>query len=298
MASSFSCRFIAQNAVIQTATLNPVLSYQLLPQLSIAVGGDYRVSKVQLEKNQAAINPFTQSVVDVAHVKLNSDLTDNHGWGWNAGVLFKPVPMLSLGAAYRSKIKIDYEGTATFQQRPTGNAAFDAAVAAQLPQGEHPVTTSIEFPASLNLGAAFNLPYDLTVAFEADRTMWDSFSALDINFPDLVGRDLHRETDWKNVWAYRVGLQKKFGNMAVRAGYYRDKTPQPREDVGPILADNDRDAYTLGFGYGTDRWSVDISDLYLKVKDIDVRNVAVHDRFYGLYKESVNIFAFSLRVAF
>ena len=51
---------------------------------AVAVGADYRVSKVQLERNQAAINPFTNSVVDVAHIKLNSDITDNHGWGWNA----------------------------------------------------------------------------------------------------------------------------------------------------------------------------------------------------------------------
>lgn len=296
-AETFSGRFIAQNVVIQTVDLNPVISFQATPTFALAVGADYRVSKVQLERNQAGVNPFTQSVVDVAHIKLNSDLQDNHGWGWNAGILFRPVPQLSLGASYRSKIKIDYDGTAKFEQRLTGNAAFDAAVAAQLPQGNHPVQTSIEFPATLNLGAAVTFPADFLVSIEADRTQWSSFSALDIHFPDIVGRDLHRETDWKNVWAYRIGLQKKFGNMAVRAGYYRDKSPQPRADVGPLLADNDRDAYTLGLGYGTDRWGVDISDLYLKVKDIDARGV-VNDRFYGQYKETVNIFAFSLRVAF
>jgi long-subunit fatty acid transport protein len=58
-----------------------------------------------LERNQAADQPFTNSVVDVAHIKLNSELTDNHGWGWNAGILVRPIPQLSFGAAYRSKIK-------------------------------------------------------------------------------------------------------------------------------------------------------------------------------------------------
>jgi long-chain fatty acid transport protein len=127
-AEQFSGRFIAQNAVIQTADVNPVLSLQVAPTLSIAAGADYRLSKVTLERNRAAVNPFTQSVVDVAHIKLDSDLQDNHGWGWNAGLLWKPVPLLSLGAAYRSSIKVDYDGEGKFTQRLTGNAAFDAAV--------------------------------------------------------------------------------------------------------------------------------------------------------------------------
>jgi len=298
-AETFSGRFVAQNAVIQTVDVNPVFSFLATPSFSIAIGADYRTSKVQLERNQAGVNPFTQSVVDVAHVKLNSDLTANHAWGWNAGIMFRPNSQFSLGASYRSHIKIDYDGTATFQQRLTGNPVFDAAVAAQLPQGNHPVQTSIDFPETYNIGAAYSPTGDLTISLEADHTKWDSFSALDIHFPDIVGRDLHRETDWKNVWAYRIGLQKKFGGgMALRLGYYRDKTPQPREDVGPLLADNDRDAFSIGFGYGNDRWGVDLSDLYLKVQNIDVRNVPVNDGFYGQYHEAVNIFAFSFRVAF
>lgn len=294
---TFSGRFVAQNAVIQSADLNPVLSYQPIPQLAVAVGADYRVSKVQLEKNQAAINPFTNSAVDVAHIKLNSDLTDNHGWGWNAGILVKPVPQFSIGASYRSKIKVDYSGTATFQQRLTGNAQFDAIVGSQLPQGSHPVTTSIDFPESVNLGAAVKLPGDFTISGEADWTKWERFQSLDILFPDLTGRDLHRPTNWKNSWAYRAGLEKKFGGFAVRAGYYRDNTPQPVGNAGPILADNDRDGYCLGFGYDTERWGVDLSDLYLKFKTLDTAGRS-QDNFFGRYKESANIFAVSLRLSF
>jgi len=296
-AETFSGRFIAQNAVIQTADLNPVLSFQPLPAFAFAVGADYRFSKVQLERNQAAVNPFTNSVVDVAHIKLNSDLTDNHGWGWNAGILIRPVPQFSIGAAYRSKIKVDYDGTATFQQRLTGDPRFDPLVAAQLPQGSHPVTTRIEFPESINLGAAATLPAAFTLSLEADWTKWERFKSLDITFPDLTGRDLHRPTIWKNSWAYRVGLEKKFSDVAVRAGYYRDKTPQPIENAGPILADNDRDGYTLGLGYNTERWGVDVSDLYLKFKRLDTAGRS-QDNFFGQYKESANIFAFSLRVSF
>ena len=227
-AEQFSGRFIAQNAVIQSSDLNPVLSLQVSPTLSIAAGADYRLSKVTLERNRAAINPFTQSAVDVAHIKLNSELLDNHGWGWNAGLLWKPIPQLSFGASYRSSIEVDYEGEGKFTQRPTGNAAFDAAVAASLPQGKQNVDVTIEFPASANLGLALNLPADFQLSLDADWTEWSSFDELFIDFENAAVPDLDRLTRWEDSWAYRVGLEKKFGAFAVRAGYYFVESPASR----------------------------------------------------------------------
>ena len=297
-AEQFSGRFIAQNAVIQTADINPVLSFQVAPSFALAVGADYRLSKVTLERNRAAINPFTQSVVDIAHIKLDSDLQDNHAWGWNAGILWKPMNAFSLGASYRSKIKVDYDGTGKFTQRLTGNPAFDAAVAAQLPQGNQAVAVAIDFPATVNLGAAINLPADFTVSLDADWTEWSSFNELFINFANDAIPDLDRQTRWDDSWAYRAGLQKKFGSLAVRAGYYFDQSPQPIEDVGPILADADRNAYTLGLGYGTDRWGVDVSDVYIKFKRRDTAGEANNDQFFGRYRETANVFGLNFRLSF
>lgn len=297
-AEQFSGRFIAQNAVVQTADINPVLSLQLVPSFAIAVGADYRLSSVTLERNRAAINPFTQSVVDVAHIKLDSDVQDNDGWGWNAGFLWKPAGIISLGAAYRSSIEVDYEGEGRFTQRLTGNAAFDAAVAAQLPQGKQDVAVTIEFPATVNVGAAINLPADFTLSLDADWTEWSSFDELFIDFANDAIPDLDRQTQWEDSWAYRAGLQKKFGNLAVRAGYYFDETPQPIADVGPILADSDRNAYTIGIGYNTDRWGVEVSDIYIKFKDRDTRGEESTDQFFGRYSEAANVVGLNFRLSF
>jgi long-chain fatty acid transport protein len=297
-AEQFSGRFIAQNAVIQSSDVNPVISLQVAPTLSIAAGADYRLSKVTLERNRAAINPFTQSAVDVAHIKLDSDLVDNHGWGWNAGLLWKPVPLLSFGASYRSKIEVDYDGEGKFTQRLTGNAAFDAAVAAGLPQGAQKVAVTIKFPASANLGLALNLPAAFRVSLDADWTEWSSFDQLLIDFDNAAIPDLDRPTLWEDSWAYRAGLEKKFGSFAVRAGYYFDESPQPLADVGPILADADRNAYTLGFGYDTERWGVDISDIYIDFKHRDTRGQANTDQFFGTYSETANLIALMFRLSF
>jgi long-chain fatty acid transport protein len=296
---TWSGRFISQNAVIQSSDLNPVVSVRILPQVAIAVGADLRFSKVQLERNQAAINPFTNSIVDVAHIKLNGYLEDNHAWGWNTGIMIKPVEMFSFGVSYRSRIKMDFQETAKFSQRLTGNAQFDALVGSQLPLGSHKAMTTITFPSTLNIGTAVNLcDSRLTLSAEADWSEWSTFKSLDVVFPDLPTLGIHRQDLWHNSWAYRAGIQYKVTKQfAVRAGYYYDKSPQPAIDAGPILSDNDRNVYTIGFGYNTDRWGVDIGDAYIKFKDRKTPATNT-DNFYGTFKEAANVGSINFRLAF
>ena len=290
-------RFISTNAVIQTVDINPVLSWRITPEISIAGGADYRLSRVQLERNNGSFDPLTGSFVDTAYVKLDSSIWDNSGWGWNAGLLIKPVPTWSVGASYRSSIKIDYMGTATFNQILTGNDIFDAIVASQLPTNPQNVSTQIKFPASANFGMAWMFGQNTMASIEADWTQWSDFHDLAINFANPLIPDQNRVTAWKDVWAYRIGFEQKIGRWALQAGAYYDNSPQPVADVGPILADNDRIGYTFGFSYGTPRWSVNVSDLYLTVND---RTTGPNtDTFYGTYsKEAVNIAIASLRFSF
>jgi len=300
--SSFSGRFISQNAVIQTMNFNPVVSFiplpHQVPELSMAVGFDIVYSKIMLESNQAAVNPFTNSVVDVAHVKLNGSLWDNHAFGFNTAVLWKPTDMVSVGISYRSKVVTDYDLKATFKQRPTGSAAFDALVATQLPQGVQPATTTIALPASLQMGLAVHPIQPLTVSVQFDWTQWSLFKTLDVSFTNIPGAGINRENNWHDAWAYRGGLQYMVTKeMAVRAGYYYDKTPQPASDVGPILADNTRDAFTFGFGYNTETWGVDVGDVYIKFHKRDATTPNT-DNFYGTYKETANVGSINFRYRF
>jgi long-chain fatty acid transport protein len=297
---NFAGRFLAQSADLQSLDLNPVVSWQISPQFSVAGGFTYRMAKLELIQNQAAINPFTQSAVDVAHIVLESgDLFDNGDWGWNAGAMIKPLPYLALGVAYRSAITVDFEGEAGFEQILSGNPVFDQVVAGQLPTSPQALNTAIEFPASWNIGAAIALGEALTLSLEADWTEWSSFRSLDVIFRDEADLSFERITAWEDSWAYRGGLEWRHGKIAVRAGYYQDQTPQPIEDASPLLADNDRDAYTIGFGYHTERWGVDIGDVYIVFDDIDTRGVTSNDgagdNFEGVYRESANVFGLNFR---
>ncbi|HKD19962.1 MAG TPA: outer membrane protein transport protein [Thermoanaerobaculia bacterium] len=294
---TWSGRFISQNAIIKSADINPVFSYKLFPELSISAGAVYRFSGVQLERNTAATDPFTQAQVDVAHTKLYSGLGDNGAWGYNAAILWKPVPSVGIGASYRSKITVDYTGTATVTARPTGDPVFDQLVAASGIFGVHPVKTQVAFPASLNIGAGINFGGGWTVGLEADWTEWSSFQALNITFPDGSLPNIDRSTAWNDSWAYRIGIEKNFGGWAVRAGYYFDNTPQPEKDAGPILADNDRDVFTAGFGYNTPQWGFDIGGAYIVLKDRQVLTQST-DNFFGTYSEKAWAAVADIRFSF
>ena len=150
----------------------------------------------------------------VAHVKLNSDLPRQQRLGLERGPHVQARPEHLDRRLIPQRIKIDYEGEATFTQSPTGNSALDAIVAASLPPGNPPVsTTSIEFPSSLNLGVGIELGNQWLLSLEADWTEWSTFQSLAIIFPTLVGRDVFRPTLWEDSWAYRAGLEKGFGDM-------------------------------------------------------------------------------------
>jgi len=293
-AETWPGRFISQNANIKTFSLVPVLAIRVAPTFSISAGAEYRLSEVELEKNEAAYNPFTQSFVDVAHVKLQSGT--EHGWGWNAGLLWKPSPAFSIGASYKAKMTIDYSTHANFTQRDTGNPVFDAVVAAGLPDSPR-AEASVNFPAIADIGIAWHCPgQSFTLSADAVWTEWSTYKKLDITFPDGELPTIHRETDWKDVWSYRVGVEQKFGAWALRAGFVYDETPQPEQEAGPLLPDSIRRGYCVGFGYNGEHWGIDLADMYLPFQDRTVRNS--QDNFTGTYKLTANLIGANLRLSF
>jgi long-chain fatty acid transport protein len=293
-AETWPGRFISQNASIKTFSLEPVLAFRATSTFSIALGAEYRISKVLLEQNQAAIDPFTLSAADIAHVRLESD--NAHGWGWNAGILWKPTPAFSFGASYRSHLNSDFDGSAKFTQRETGDPVFDAIVAAQLP-ARAKAKVSVDTPAIADLAIAWHCPgQSFTISGDAVWTEWSKFSNLNIDFPNGEVPDIARKTGWKDVWSYRVGLEQKFQSWAVRAGFVYDQSPQPDSDVGPLLPDSIRRGYCIGFGYYGEHWGVDLADMYLPFQERKTRTNV--DNFNGSYKLTANLIGVNIRLAF
>ncbi|MGH9381754.1 MAG: OmpP1/FadL family transporter [Thermoanaerobaculia bacterium] len=276
-------RFISERAALRAIDLSLNLGREIAKDFSFGIGVIGRYSDVELDRRQAAVNPFTNQAAEIAKVGLEGDFSE--GFGWQIGILHRYNNSFSWGLTYRSKVEVDYDGDATFTQVPTGHPIFDAIVAMQLPDGAVPVTTSIEFPDSASLGLLFALSPNVRLETDVNWMGWSSFDQLVVEFDDPRVETLVRDEAWDDVFNYRVGLKwMRPGGREWRFGYVFDENPVPDETLGPLLPDSDRNGFTVGLGLGGDRLAADIALMYLPFDEREIESdVDQHDNFYGTY---------------
>jgi long-chain fatty acid transport protein len=295
--STFAGRFISQDADLMTASIQPSIAWKTSNnKFAIGAGVEYRITEVVLERNVAALNPFTQRIVDVAHVQLASDRGDD--LGYNVGVIFAPNERWRFGLNHRTSMTIDLEGTADFTQIPTGNAQLDAIIAASRIPPDQDIRTSIPFPAITQFGVATGIIPNWTIEFDAVNMTWSEFGSLDVAFQTTPSANISSEQNWEDVWSYRLGADHPVADRwSVRLGALYDETPQPVEVVGPLLPDSNRVAVTIGFGYKHGPWRLDLSEMVLHFEDRDTlgRN---DDNFNGVYQTSANLLTFNVGYSF
>jgi len=289
----YAGKYIAKRTDLKSFDLNPVLAYRFSDSLSLAVGFDYLLSDVDLTRSIGVFNPYTQQVAEVGQVHL--DATMHAGQGWNAALLAKLGGGVSFGASYRSNIKIEYIGTASFIQFPTGYDDFDAIVATQVPFGQAPrAKTEINFPDEVRVALAW---HGQKWGVEGDfvRMGWSSFDELPITisgYPDLSETRIENYTDSDT---YRMGVEYKSSpDLWWQLGLLYDKNPVPTQAVSVLLPDADRKGISIGTSIGlTPKTRLDISYIYLKFQDRSTDGIN-DDAFEGTYKTTANLLGFTL----
>lgn len=290
----FTGRYIVTKADLRTINANLALAWAPDLQWSFAAGFDALFAEVELNSRTLIPAPGGGGgQLDVATTTLSGDLQP--GYGWNAALSWQPEAKWRVGAYYRSKIVIDYEGDADFQQIPTGNATVDATVLASLPPDQD-VKTVLRFPALWSAGVAWYPKDDWTVEADFGFAEWSLFSDLPIYLQTTPSRNRRIVEDYDDALQVRVGAEWRRTNYTLRGGYYYDQAAAPDESVSPLLPDSGRNGATLGFGksFGEGgRWTLDLYELALFVQHRST--LGVHrDGFDGEYKSYVNALGASI----
>jgi len=277
---TFRGRFLSQRVDIRQLAVSAQLAVKLSDSIAIGAGPEVRVTDVKLSKNVGAINPFTQRFVDVAHVSIVSTGTPVKV-GFTAGLLVKPCERLRFGIAYHSHMDVDLEGGAEFGKIPTGNAQFDAAVAAGLPLGKTvPGSTTVQFPSLTIFGMAYDLTPHLSLEVDGNYTTWKVFDQTVLRISGLPDTTLAH--NWENTWTVRAGVLYKGKAGWVAGGFVYDQTPQPDADVSPFLPDSNRTGGSIGAGIRAGKFEFQISSLFLWFHE---RTVSTNkDNFNGTYQ--------------
>jgi long-chain fatty acid transport protein len=282
-------RFHAQKSKVEAININPTIAFQLSDVLSVGFGADYQHLSAELGQSVAygGISYFSAFALGgpAAAGGILAQLGGAPGlalegpaliegtssaWGWNAGALLQLGEQAHVGFSYRSKVKHDVEGDATFGSAPTFAetgplGALGAGLNARFASG--PVKTTIELPDTYSVAAAWENE-SLQLLADWTYTRWESIQSLDIVRSDdspLTSVPLAFENTWRAGVGANVKLNEAF---TLRLGTAYDKAPVQDEFRTPRLPDNDRIWAAGGFEWKlSQRARVDVGYAHIFIDD-------------------------------
>jgi len=291
-------RYIATNSEMRTYNINPVVSYQIIPQLSFAAGLDFLILDATLEKK---INMLFFGIPADGNQKFEGDGT---GFGYNLGILFEPHKDISIGASYRSEIKVDIDGDATFDL-PSGTPSV---ISTLFP--DTPGNTDITLPQQVHVGIYYKgfdpLTFEVALRWEG----WSSYDQLKIKLdkPVVGSKTSVSKKDWEDTYSVSLGAKYQLNDsVALLAGYLYGGNPIPDKTFEPAIPDANTHLFTVGTSIKHKQFKVDLAYGYQKLqnrnKDNDVGAESsipgiLDARANGNYKSHLHMVGVSLTYTF
>jgi long-chain fatty acid transport protein len=263
--------------------IQPTISIKISDQLGIGAGFVYGTGKMDLQRDI----PVADNKGDYGSAELAGNAK---GYGFNAGIYYKPASTISFGLTYHSQVDMKIEkGQATF--------TVPASLAASFPSGDF--STSISLPKIITFGVGITTSHKLSMAFDASLIGWESFDTLafdyEKNTPELA--DTKSPRNYGNGYAYRMGFQYEVSKkMEARMGIKYLVTPVKDGYVSPDVPDATHFNYSVGLGYKlSSRLMADASFTFQRMKRTDTN---IESQLSGTYKTNIYMPGLSINYNF
>jgi long-chain fatty acid transport protein len=295
-------RYHAISSEVATINFNPSVAYKANDQLSLGAGLNFMRASAELSNavdySAACLKIYASAPAACADLSSVGDADtdgnvviegDDWGYGFNLGLLYELTPQTRIGAAYRSKVKMELEGSADFTS-PAG-ITLPTYVAAVLADSD--VTAAVDLPASLSLSVTTSVAPKWDLMADVTWTQWSSFDELRIEFDNSLKEDTVQEENWEDTYKFSVGFNYRHNDQWTwRGGVAYDQTPIPSDEYRtPRIPGNDRKWIATGFSYAaTPALTLDFALAHLFVKDTAI--VLTDSYGYtlvGTYDSDVNI---------
>lgn len=242
-------RFIVDEAQLSVLNIAPTVAYKFGDHFSLGMAFNAYYGSLKLKRNMVLGAPPTPEG------KFDYE-GDDFAFGVTPGLLWKINDRHSIGAYYRSPFKLDFDGDA--EVKMSGNPVV----------GPSDAEAALEFPQSIGIGYAFKPIKPWTVEADVVWTDWESVNELKFSSsnPAFDGQAIPAE--WNSGFTYRLGTNYQINDKwAVRAGYAYSQSAIPNATYSPIVPDADYHLFSLGVGYATPRWGIDVSGQYIHRED-------------------------------
>lgn len=265
---------------VKVINVNPSVAYKLDPQISLGFGANIQKMDAQYVRVVGVTNP----VFAASTASLDAKST---GYGWNAGVLYTPVPDMKVGFAYRSQV----------QHRLKGSIAVNGPSAALNAVGSSDVTADIHLPDTwiVSVSKMFG---DFELLGDVERIGWGSVPKVEIIRSSGASNGQIAQTlvtDFRDTWRVALGGTYRMNSAwKLKTGIAWDQTPvQSEADRLVSMPDNDRIWLSAGTQWAINKAStLDLGAAYLFIRDSSIDNnqaAAGRGRVTGSYKGSVLI---------
>jgi long-chain fatty acid transport protein len=225
-------RYVATKSELKTINFSPSIAYQVLPCLSLALGGDVLWAKAELG---AKIGNGT-----VAQDGFQKNSAEGWGYGYHGGLLWEPVQGTRLGLHYRSKVNLHAEGDSEQLSPVLLNYAVRT------------VRTEVSLPET----AVFSFYHEFNpcwaITGDVAWTNWSRLDQLKLRFEPGAAPGIDTDTDLHFRDANRYALGAIFTlntNWLFRAGVAYDETPVRDSHRTARIPDEDRVWLAFGGAY-------------------------------------------------
>lgn len=250
-------RYLAVETELETISAPLVLSWAILDNLSISAGGSYNYAKVLITQANSQA-PFTGD----AFIRLEGD--EHTAFGYNFGLMWKPVEEVSIGASFRSEVEYNFEGTAT----STGAEQLSTV----LPAGN--ISATLTTPMNIQGGIAVRVIEQLLLSADFQWVGWSSYDKLAVDFENEAYEDISRARDYDDSYIIRFGGEYTVDEyLSLLGGVYYDKNPVDPDFLSPSLPDSDRLGLSLGVDARiTENFGITGSYLFIRSAENTITN--------------------------
>ena len=281
---------LIQDVSLKAFCIQPTVSYKIGKVLSIGAGlmidfGSFSQNKALTKPGQFdALSPLAQSLSSFvpalagvpAAIESFSGQTpagislegkSKVSYGVNVGILVNVSPQVTLGASYRSQVKLSVAEGNTKIAYANDNAKqlindfatmeLPSAVLGQLPAATQATIKATQaklqemlvmegakfaaempIPSIISAGIAYTPTEKWTITGEAQFTQWSEYKNLDLTFTTLAFPEnpikQSFEKNYKNTVAVRIGAEYDACDfVTVRAGVYMDTPPVQMNNYNP-----------------------------------------------------------------
>ncbi|HEY6503927.1 MAG TPA: outer membrane protein transport protein [Chitinophagaceae bacterium] len=276
-------RFVMTHLQLFAVYLQPTASYKINEKLGIGAGFVYGTGKVNLQQDM----PLTDNAGNFGKAELKGNAK---GYGFNAGIYYKPTSVLSLGLTYHSGVTMDVN-------KGEANFTVPASLAGSFPSGDF--STSLSLPKIITLGAGITATKKLTIAFDASLIGWNTFDSLVFDFknntPEL--QDTRSARNYQNGYALRLGGQYSIcEKLDARAGIKYLVSPVKDGYVSPDVPDATHFNYSIGLGYKLSKHlTADASFTFQRMKRSDTN---IQTQLSGTYSTDIYMPGLSINYNF